>query len=128
MKPATVLLVDDEVLITEMLTEALGDSGYEVVVANDGETALALIDRAGPMFAALVTDINIGEGTDGWSVAQRARALCPELPVVYTTGGAAGEWAVNGVPGSVLVLKPFSVGKIIGALAAVVSGGDRKTG
>lgn len=42
---------------------------------------------------AVVTDINLGSGSNGWQVARRARELRPEMPLLYVTGGNADEWA-----------------------------------
>ena len=121
MPVATILLVDDEFLITEMMTDALADGGYEVVVANDGAEALAIIDDDAVTIEALVTDVNMGAGADGWSVARRARRQQPNLPVVYTTGGAAHEWAAHGVAASILVVKPFPVSQVLDALHGLLS-------
>lgn len=112
----TILLVDDEFFITEVMTDALADDGFEVVVAHDVATALAIIDDAAVPFAALVTDVNMGPGADGWAVARRARTVQPDLPVIYTTGGAAHEWAAQGVSASVLVTKPFPLAEVVGTL------------
>lgn len=73
MRPATtVLLVDDEVLLTEMLTDVLIDNGFGVVVANDEAEAVAVI-AATPSIAVFVTDLNMGAGDDVRTVARRAR-------------------------------------------------------
>jgi CheY-like chemotaxis protein len=111
----TILVVDDEAVIAGMVCDALTDIGFEVVVANDGGEALSVI-ALNPHIHALVTDINMGAGADGWHVARCAREACPLLPVVYTTGGAAHEWVRHGVHGSILVVKPVRVDRIVAAL------------
>lgn len=122
MRPATtVLLVDDEVLITEMLTDVLIDNGFGVVVANDAAEALAAI-AATPSIAMLVTDVNMGTGDDGWTVARRAREALPALAVIYTTGGASHEFIEHAVPGSVLLAKPFAVGQLVSAVSLLLTG------
>ncbi|QYE36260.1 MULTISPECIES: response regulator [Sphingosinicellaceae] len=117
----TILVVDDEALIADMVCDALTDSGFEVVVANDGGEALSMI-AMNPHIHALVTDINMGAGADGWHVARCAREACPCIPVVYTTGGAAHEWVRHGVNGSILVVKPFHVDRIVSALNQLLNG------
>ena len=116
MTATTILVVDDEFFLTEIMTDAFAEDGFEVVVANDGASAMAIIDNATVPIAALVTDINMGPGANGWTVARRARKVQPGLPVVYTTGGAAHEWVANGVTASVLVTKPFPVSEVVGAV------------
>jgi hypothetical protein len=44
----------------------------------------------------LVTDINLGEGPDGWDVARQARELIPNLPTGYVSGAIEHEWASHG--------------------------------
>lgn len=117
----TILVVDDEALITFMMCDALTDSGYEVVIANDGGEALSVLEQNAGIHA-LVTDINMGAGADGWHVARCAREAVPLLPVIYTTGGAAHEWIRHGVHGSILVVKPFSVDRIVAALFQLLNG------
>ncbi len=115
MPTTTILIVDDECLIAEMVCDALSDSGFEVVVAHDAAEAIDRIAEK-PEIAALVTDINMGAGADGWHVARCARDASPTLPVVYTTGGAAHEWTAKGVDGSVLLVKPFDVDRVVAAV------------
>lgn len=110
-----ILLVDDEVLIAEIVGDALTDRGFAVIFANDAAAALDLIATT-PAIDALVTDINMGSGADGWHLARCARTACPTLPVVYTTGGAAAEFASHGVDDSVLVVKPFDVDRVVAAV------------
>ena len=60
-------------------------------------------------YRAVIIDIAFGQDhVQGWAVARRARAFDPSLPVIYITGGNADEWAVQGVPNSVLITKPFA--------------------
>lgn len=117
----TLLLVDDEVMITEMLHDALEDAGFSVVTANNGDEATAILDDDTQLVGGLITDINMGNTADGWSVARHARELNPLIPVVYMTGGVAHEWAVNGVPKSVLIGKPFATAQIITAIAGLLN-------
>ena len=119
MPTATILLVDDEVLIADMVADVLADAGFDVFVAHDSAMALAALAASG--IAALVTDINLGCLVDGWAIARRARMVHPELPVIYTTGGAAHDWLVEGVPGSILVAKPFLPARIVAALGAMLA-------
>jgi two-component system, OmpR family, response regulator len=82
-EPAAILFVEDESLIREFLTMALEDAGFEVVVAENGAAALEALDHNPDPFCAILADINLGPGPDGWEVARRARELNRELPVVY---------------------------------------------
>ena len=47
----------------------------------------------------MLTDIRLGAGPDGWSVANRARELNPDMPLVYMSGDSAHQWTEHGVSG-----------------------------
>ena len=116
-----VLLVEDEPLILFTLQTALEDAGYSVVAAADAdEAALALEDRISEM-SGLITDIRLGDGPDGWSLARHARALRADLPVVYVSGDSAHQWPIEGVPSSLMLQKPFSFGQVLAAVSAALS-------
>lgn len=117
-----ILVVEDEVLIQSLLTEALQDGGYEAKIASSGEEAIKLLDAAEPQYRALVTDINLGRGKlDGWRVARHAREVDPEIPVVYMTGDSALEWPSRGVPNSILITKPFAPAQILTAVSQLLN-------
>ena len=100
--PLRILVVEDDYLIAEMVREALAEGGFETEIVASGQEALALLDDD-HKYRALVT-INLQDDHTGWQVAQRARELFADLPVVYMTGAAADEWASRGVPNSVLLI------------------------
>lgn len=118
----TILVVDDEDMVLSMTAEALRDGGYRVVTAQSGDAAMALLESGGQVFAGLVTDVNLGADLDGWRVAQRARELRPDMPIVYTTGFNSGNWTARGVPNSIVVQKPFSVDEIVAAIWTLLNG------
>ena len=82
----TVLLVDDDPLVHEVIRLALEDGGFDVLSAATGSEAIELLDARHVSIHALVTDINLGKDVDGWAVAKHARELEARLPVVYITG------------------------------------------
>ena len=58
----------------------------------------------------MIIDISLGrDHVKGWPVARRARAINPDLPVIYITGGNTDEWSIQGVPNSILLTKPFAL-------------------
>jgi CheY-like chemotaxis protein len=58
---------------------------------------------------------------NGWDVARRARELQALLPVIYMTGDSAEHWRAQGVPGSVLLQKPFVSAQLITALSTLLN-------
>lgn len=115
-----VLLVDDEVLIHDLLEEALSDAGYRVAAAHDGATALELVENTEEL-RAVITDIDLGRGPKGWEVAKRARQRYPQIAVVYVSGGNPHDWASEGVPNSVMITKPFAPAQLVTAVSGLMN-------
>jgi DNA-binding response OmpR family regulator len=82
-----VLLVEDEALIRMWLADELSEAGLDVLEAEDGDHAVALIDELTPL-DLLITDIQMPGRVDGNNVATRAKQMNPGLPVIYISGRA----------------------------------------
>ena len=118
----SVLVVEDEELIQEIVNEALEDGGFDVVRAMTGEEAVAKLEAADADYRALVTDIRLGRSALlGWDVAKRAREIHPEMPVVYISGDSGHDWSANGVPGSLMITKPFAPAQLVTAVAQLIN-------
>jgi len=107
-----VLVVDDEAVIRDLLTEILSEDGFEVVAAASGEAALDIL-RQNNGFTMLFTDIMM-PGMDGISLIREARKTCPSLLPIVMTGFATIETARAAVKEGAYdyVLKPFSLSEI----------------
>ena len=125
MQPTVLLLlVDDEDIIRVLLEEGLGEGGFSVVMARNGAEAIAILNEQNTRLRGLITDINLGQGPDGWDIARHARELRPELPVVYMSGASLHEWSSHGVPNSTNVSKPFAPAQIVTAISALINISD----
>lgn len=110
------LVVDDELLVQMVMSHALEDEGASVLPACDGAEALKLLEQ-GSSIDVLVTDVTMPV-LDGWSLAERARAARPDLPVVYVTGMSFAP--SRQVAGSLLVPKPFRSEDLVDAVSRVL--------
>jgi CheY-like chemotaxis protein len=121
-----VLLAEDEAIIALLFQDVLEMAGHSVVVAGDGQAAIALAARSGP-FDLLVTDLNM-PGLGGADVIRQLRAEAPCLPVVVVTGSPPAEGvaalAVDGEPPVVLLLKPVAPDDLLRAVARAVGVND----
>ena len=116
-----VFVVEDKDFIQHLLEEALTEGGFAVTSALCGEEAMAMLDREGADYRALITDIDLGGKLNGWDVAKHAREINDKLPVVYMTGASAHDWGSKGVPNSQLMTKPFAVAQIVTAVAMLIN-------
>ncbi|MCP3388242.1 response regulator [Bradyrhizobium sp. CCGB12] len=96
----TVLVVDDDPAVLDVIVGMLEDLGYQVISAQSGADAL---DRLGQNrdISILITDINM-PGMDGHELAERAKRIRPELKMLQLSGR---EPRRGGLP---MIRKPFS--------------------
>ncbi|MFJ4397755.1 response regulator [Pseudomonas sp. NPDC089396] len=106
----TVLLVDDDHLVRDLLGDVLRQYGYQVRQAHNGEQALALLDES---IDLLLTDFAMPE-FNGAQLALAARERHPRLPVVFLTGYA--ELQGLEMPESLVLQKPVQAEELARAL------------
>jgi DNA-binding response OmpR family regulator len=118
------LLVEDDISLREILVEVLVDRGFEVTDAKNGNQAIVELEGVGGIFSAIVTDIKLGPGPDGWAVGRRARELLSDIPVIYITGDSAHDWSSLGVPESAVLAKPFAPSQLCTAILILITAAD----
>jgi DNA-binding response OmpR family regulator len=123
MKPS-VLLVDDDALLQELMSSHLADAGFEIIAARNGTQALTELDADATRFKAVITDINLGTGPDGWDVGRHARELVSDMPIIYISGDSGSEWSSQGVPDSVMITKPSAPAQLATAVATLITSAD----
>ena len=108
-----ILLVEDESLLLEVLTADLEDAGFAVFQAATAEIALDIL-KAEASVDILFTDIRLPGLMDGWQLAEAARALRPDLPVIYATGFS--QTPPRLIEGSLFFTKPYRAATLIKAI------------
>jgi DNA-binding response OmpR family regulator len=115
-----ILVVEDEYPLQAILEDALAEAGFGTDILSSAEEALTVFMGGTKKYKALVTDVHLKGRLSGWDVARRMREADPTFPVIYMTGVAADQWASQGVPGSILLEKPFAPAQLITAISQLL--------
>ena len=117
----SVLVVEDEVLISNLVADVLSASGFVVHEVTTADEALRYIDF-GADIDVLFTDINLPGDMDGAELAARARELRPEMPIVY----ASGRFKLSDIPpgfAPAVMAKPYDPADVCALLTRLTGGG-----
>jgi CheY-like chemotaxis protein len=104
----SVLLVEDEILVSNLISEVLSAGGFKVHAVTNAEGALRYLE-SGSAVDVLFTDINLGGQMDGSMLAKLVRARRPELPIVYCSGRYSPSALAPPVSRSIFVKKPYDL-------------------
>jgi PAS domain S-box-containing protein len=121
-KGERILLCEDDADVRLFSSETLSELGYEVIEAGDADGALEAMRSHGPI-DLLFTDIVLPGGRTGADLAREARALQPDLRVLFATGYArsALEERQDPASGIELLLKPFGVEALATKIRAILT-------
>jgi two-component system cell cycle sensor histidine kinase/response regulator CckA len=105
----TILVVEDEVQVRELVQEVLQAEGYTVLTAADGDEGIHLCTVYDGPIALLLTDV-VMPGLSGPEMAQCILPMRPTIKVVYMSGYASDAMGDHGVlaPGTAFLQKPFT--------------------
>ena len=119
----TILVVEDDEDVRDMIVATLSDLGYRILVARTGPEALALLRRE-PAIDLLFTDVVMPGGMSGADLARAAGRLRPDLKILLTSGYAGAETegraARRDFP---FIAKPYRAAALAGKLKEVLAGG-----
>jgi DNA-binding response OmpR family regulator/c-di-GMP-binding flagellar brake protein YcgR len=115
----TVLVVEDEEGIREILCEVLQYEGYNLLVAGDGEAALNVIDHL--KVDLVITDLMMPR-MNGWRLIKRLRANVGRVPVIVITGyiHSEGEAILNSGEIDAFLVKPLDLSELVAKTNALL--------
>jgi PAS domain S-box-containing protein len=105
----TVLVVEDEAAVRDLVVDVLEELGYRAIEAADGPSGLELL-QSDVQLDLLISDVGL-PGLNGRQLADAARKHRPELKVLFMTGYAENATIANGFldPGMEMITKPFAI-------------------
>jgi CheY-like chemotaxis protein len=118
----TVLVIEDETSVRELVVDVLNDLGYRALEAGDGPAGLQILQSLDRV-DLLVTDVGL-PGMNGRQVAEAAREQRPDLKVLFITGYAENAAMANGflAPGMEMVTKPFAIDALAARIRDMIGG------
>jgi len=119
----TILLVEDEEEVRELLRDILQPHGYRVIKVGDPEEAVSLAEQISEPIHLLITDVALAR-MGGPALAHRLAETRPRLKVLYMSGHTAATLGRRGIPGpgGALVAKPFTVKSLLAKVREVLDG------
>ncbi len=107
MENVKIIVADDEALLRELVRDYLKKSGYDVLIADDGTTALSLLEK-NPDTALIILDVMMPE-MDGWTACKKIRENS-DVPVIMLTARSEEFDQLLGFEAGAddYVTKPFS--------------------
>jgi len=124
----TILVVEDDPDVRSFTVEMLGELGYRVIAAPDGQTALRLLD-ANRDIVLLFTDVGLPGGMNGRQLADEVRRRRADLKILFTSGYARNAIVHHGRldPGVELLVKPFTFASLAAKIRRVLDEGLTNT-
>ena len=118
----TILVVEDEELLRDLLKECLEEDGYEVLIAEDGFEAVEIYKRSKDTIALVISDMGL-PGIGGWEVFRQIREVTPDAKVILSSGfvksGVREEMIQAGALD--LVQKPYDIVRIVAMARKIIA-------
>ena len=122
----TLLVAEDEPALRKLLGTTLGELGYEVLAAADGEEAARVLEARKDSIALAILDV-VMPRLGGVQAYERMRALVPKLKVIFTTGYAPEHAQVSAIVrrrGHAVLSKPFTLEELARKVRETLDSGD----
>jgi DNA-binding NtrC family response regulator len=124
MQQHSILVVDDELLIRDLLYDFFSEQGWDIVVAESGDRALELLKEKN--IDVVLTDIKMPE-MDGLSLVSHVKQTHPDIPIVVMTGYPSVDSAVAALRSKVAdyVVKPFNINQLFKLIEQQIPGENK---
>ncbi len=111
MEQPSILVVDDELLIRDLLYDFFLEQGWDISIAENGQKAMEILNQK--KIDLVLTDLKMPE-MDGLTLTEHVRDEFPEIPVVIMTGYPSVDSAVTALRQKVVdyIIKPFNINQL----------------
>ena len=116
----TILIVEDDVQVRDLLKLVLSAAGFELIEAEDGTRGLTMLRKHRGRVAAILTDVDMGR-MNGIEFGELAREQFPEVPILFLSALPVPSAELQrAVPGSTFVSKPFDSAALVQTVRGLV--------
>ena len=123
---ATILVIEDEIVLLGLISSTLRQAGYSIIEANDTLTALGIVERGNQEIDLVLTDVAMTP-MSGFGFATRLAQHRPDVPVLFMSGHHALTAAIADSLGQRSLLeKPFTAAELIKAVKKALTKSHRK--
>jgi DNA-binding response OmpR family regulator len=116
----TVLVVEDEPLIREIVADVLTGAAFDVIMADSAEAAMRALEDPREIAVAFL-DVDLAHRGDGYRVAREVRRTHGDTLVVYTSGGVQADFQRERVADSLFVPKPYRPSELVELVNGAIS-------
>lgn len=109
MSKQTILVVDDENIIRELLDRSLTKLGFNVITAGSGEEALDIFQNHPDTISLVILDYFMPY-MNGWEAHERIRAIRPDVKTIISSGQPEAKTKLTTLPGVTgILIKPYLI-------------------
>ncbi len=119
---ATVLLVEDEPVLLEVVAEALAKAGHVVCPAASREAALRISEMPDYRIDFLVCDVLVGRN-NGFEIAANIKTFHPDARIILMSGSPSDTFSLAGIAHQFLQ-KPFALSDLLNLIAQQIEAGS----
>lgn len=118
----TILVIDDEPEVREMVKRVLERFGYQVLTASDGQKGLEAYEQNKDKISLVILDL-IMPGWSGLETLKRLKALYPKVKVLVSTGysGSEQNQEILNAGSAGFIYKPYSIKQLLGEVSRIIA-------
>jgi len=102
-----IMVVEDEDVVRDVIADILTEDGMEVTAYASAGAFLEELPGAGSRPDAMILDVRLGPGLDGFALAAQVREKWPELPIIFVSGDLRPLVHLSG-RNDLCLMKPFT--------------------
>jgi DNA-binding response OmpR family regulator len=110
----TILVVEDEAMLLDLLASVLGDKGYRVLTARDGEEALSVLRAQNELVSLVISDYGLPKAS-GYELLKQLHASDPSLKFIMSSGSLSSDLRMKIIQegASDIFLKPYRSAEVL---------------